>query len=214
MSISLASFSLFGASFAMTQLLQDAHGYSALEAGAAMTPLALGLVLGAGSSMKLVERVGTTRVVTAGLLGLTALLVTSLLWTADMPYAPIGLWFFGVALTLGWIMGPATDSVMGSVPEEKSGVGSAMNDVTPQVAGALTTSSATSSTRRRRGARSTTTTRSRPATRRYRRASRASSPRRSAPRRPRSGTFSTPAPSTSSTRTATPPTVSTSRPAA
>jgi len=36
-------------------------------------------------------------------------------------------------------MGPATDSVMGAVPEEKSGVASAMNDVTRQVAGALGT---------------------------------------------------------------------------
>ncbi len=139
MSISLASFSLFGAIFAMTQFLQDAHGYSALEAGAAMTPLALGLVVGAGSSVKLVERVGTTRVVTAGLLVLAALLATSLVWTPDMAYLPIGLWLFGTAVALGWIMGPATDSVMGSVPEEKAGVGSAMNDVTRQVAGALGT---------------------------------------------------------------------------
>ena len=56
-----------------------------------------------------------------------------------MAYIGIGLWFFGTALALGWIMGPATDSVMGSVPEEKAGVGSAMNDVTRQVAGALGT---------------------------------------------------------------------------
>jgi EmrB/QacA subfamily drug resistance transporter len=139
LSISLASFSLFGAIFAMTQFLQDAHGYSALEAGAAMTPLALGLVMGAVSATKVSERVGTTKVVVAGLTGLAALLPTSLLWTADMPYWPIGLWFFFAAMALGWIMGPATDSVMGSVPEEKAGVGSAMNDVTRQVAGALGT---------------------------------------------------------------------------
>jgi MFS transporter, DHA2 family, multidrug resistance protein len=139
LSISLASFALFGAIFAMTQFLQDAHGYSALEAGAAMTPLALGLVMGAGSSVKLVARFGTTRVVTAGLLGLAGLLLSSLAWTPDMAYLPIGLWFFATALTLGWVLGPATDSVMGSVPEEKAGVGSAMNDVTRQVAGALGT---------------------------------------------------------------------------
>src|SRR3954454_10978796 len=54
MAISLASFSLFGAIFAMTQFLQDAHGYSALEAGAATVPLAAGLVIGATSSIKLV----------------------------------------------------------------------------------------------------------------------------------------------------------------
>ena len=45
----------------LTQFLQDAHGYSALEAGAAMVPLALGLVVGAGSSIKLVAKLGTTQ---------------------------------------------------------------------------------------------------------------------------------------------------------
>ena len=54
-----------------------------------------------------------------------------------MSYWPLGLWFFGLALSIGWIMGPATDSVMGAVPEEKAGVASAMNDVARQVAGAL-----------------------------------------------------------------------------
>jgi EmrB/QacA subfamily drug resistance transporter len=137
--ISLAFFSLFGAIFALTQFLQDAKGYSALEAGAAMTPLALGLVIGAVSGIKLNERLGTAKVVTAGLLGLSGLLASSLLWSVDMPYWPIGVWFFAIALSMGWIMGPATDSVMGAVPEEKSGVASAMNDVTRQVAGALGT---------------------------------------------------------------------------
>jgi hypothetical protein len=40
---------------------------------------------------------------------------------------------------MGWVMAPATDSVMGAVPAEKSGVASAMNDVTRQVGGALGT---------------------------------------------------------------------------
>ena len=137
--ISLAFFSLFGAIFALTQFLQDAKGYSALEAGAAMTPLALGLVMGAGSGIKLNEKLGTARTVAAGLTGLAVLLASSLFWSVDMPYWPLGLWFFAVALSMGWVMGPATDSVMGAVPEEKSGVASAMNDVTRQVAGALGT---------------------------------------------------------------------------
>ena len=138
-SIGLAFFSLFGSIFALTQFLQDAKGYSALEAGAAMVPLAGGMVLGAVTSIKLNERLGTARVVTAGLLGLGGLLGTSLWWSVDMPYWPLGLWFFAVAVAMGWVMGPATDSVMGAVPEEKSGVASAMNDVTRQVGGALGT---------------------------------------------------------------------------
>ena len=74
LAISLASFALFGAIFALTQFLQDAHGYSALEAGAAMAPIALGLVAGAGSSIKLQERIGTSRVVSGGLVGIGGLL--------------------------------------------------------------------------------------------------------------------------------------------
>jgi EmrB/QacA subfamily drug resistance transporter len=137
--ISIAFFSLFGAIFALTQFLQDAYGYSALEAGAAMTPLAGGLVLGAVSSIKLAARFGTTRIVAFGLVNLGGLLAYSLTWTPDMPYWPLGLFFFAMAVSLGMITGPATDSVMGAVPEEKSGVASAMNDVTRQVAGALGT---------------------------------------------------------------------------
>jgi EmrB/QacA subfamily drug resistance transporter len=137
--LGLASFALFGAIFAMTQYLQDAHGYSALEAGAAMVPIAFGLVAGAGSSVKLGARFGAAPVITAGLMGLAAVLSTSLLWTSDMPYLPIGLTFFAMAVSMGWIMGPATGSVMSSVPEEKAGVASAMNDVTREVAGALGT---------------------------------------------------------------------------
>jgi EmrB/QacA subfamily drug resistance transporter len=139
MAIAFAFFGLFGAIFAMTQFLQDARGYSALEAGAAMVPLAFGLVMGAGSSVKVVARVGTTRVVTIGLVGMATMLATSNLWSADMPYWPIGVWFWGVAFSMGWVMAPCTTSVMGSVPPAKSGVASAMNDVTRQVAGALGT---------------------------------------------------------------------------
>ena len=58
-------------------------------------------------------------------------------WSPSMPYWPIAVWFLALAVSIGWIMGPATNAVMGAVPESKAGVGSAMNDVTRQVAGAL-----------------------------------------------------------------------------
>jgi EmrB/QacA subfamily drug resistance transporter len=137
--IGIQSFALFGAIFAMTQFLQDAHGYSSLQAGGAMVPLAVGLVMGAGSSMKLVARFGTARVASSGLLVMATMLSLSLFWSADMPYWPLGIWFWGVALAMGWVMAPSTASVMGAVPEEKAGVASAMNDVTRQVAGSLGT---------------------------------------------------------------------------
>ena len=96
-------------------------------------------MIGSVSSIRLVERLGTTRVVAAGLAGLAANLAITLAWAPDMGYWLLGGWFFGIALSLGWIAGPATESIMGAVPEEKAGVASAMNDVTRQVAGALGT---------------------------------------------------------------------------
>jgi EmrB/QacA subfamily drug resistance transporter len=139
MGIAFASFALFGSIFALTQYLQYAHGYSALQAGAAMVPIAFGLVSGAGSSTKLVPKLGARKVMAAGLLGLGTMLTLSLLWSAHMTYWPLALWFYGLALSMGWVIAPGTGSVMSAVPASKSGVASAMNDVTRQVGGALGT---------------------------------------------------------------------------
>jgi EmrB/QacA subfamily drug resistance transporter len=135
--VSVAFFSLLGGIFALTQYLQFAHGYSAIEAGALMTPLALGLIAGAGSSNRAVERLGIARVVTAGLLGLAAVLTTTLLFEVDTGAVALLVWFFFAALSMGWIMAPATDAVVGAVPAARSGVASAMNTVARMVSGAL-----------------------------------------------------------------------------
>ena len=128
---------MMGSVFAFTQYLQFAHGYSALEAGAAMLPLALGLVVGSGASNKLVGLFGRAKVIAAGLTGVAVVLGSSLLWTHDMAGALLALVTFGLALSMGLAMAPATDSVMSAVPEAKAGVGSAMSDVSRQVGGAL-----------------------------------------------------------------------------
>ena len=137
LAIGLSSFSLMGAAFVLTQYLQSAHGYSALEAGAAMTPLAVGMLAGAATGQLLDRRFGTRAVGAAGLGGLAVCLLLVLTWTPSTPYIPIGLWFFALAVAISWVMGPCTDAVMGAVPEAKAGVASAMNDLTRQVAGAL-----------------------------------------------------------------------------
>ncbi len=135
--VGLVFFAMMGSVFAFTQYLQFAHGYSALEAGASMLPLALGLVVGSGASNRLVEHVGRPRVIAGGLIGVAAVLSTSLAWTTDMAPSLLGLVTFGLALSMGFAMAPATASVMSAVPEAKAGVGSAMSDVTRQVGGAL-----------------------------------------------------------------------------
>ena len=88
--VSVAFFALLGGIFALTQYLQFAHGYSAIEAGVVMSPMALGLMIGAGSSSKAVRKLGTARVVAAGLTGLAVLLALTNLWAPDT--GPPGSW--------------------------------------------------------------------------------------------------------------------------
>jgi EmrB/QacA subfamily drug resistance transporter len=135
--VSVAFFALLGGIFALTQYLQVAHGYSAIEAGAIMSPMALGLVVGAGSSNRAVMRLGSARVVTVGLIGISTLLASTLLWDPDTSAGWLLAWFFVLALSMGWVMAPATDAVVGAVPAARSGVASAMNTVARMVSGAL-----------------------------------------------------------------------------
>jgi EmrB/QacA subfamily drug resistance transporter len=135
--IGVSFFALFGTIFAFTQYLQFVKGYTPLEAGIRLIPLALGIALGAGRSDHLVRRVGTTRVVAAAMVLVSLLLASFSLLEIDTAYWVLGLIVFFLAFSMGNVMAPSTDAVMGAVPEAKAGVGSAMNDVVRQVAGAL-----------------------------------------------------------------------------
>jgi MFS transporter, DHA2 family, multidrug resistance protein len=137
LTISIIFFSLMAAIFGLTQYLQFVHGFTALEAGATMVPLALGLMASATNSSRLVRHAGTTRVVAAGMTLLAAVLASTMLWSPHMASWVIVVWWFVLGLSMGTVMAPATDAVMGSVPIRKAGVASAMNDVTRQVGGTL-----------------------------------------------------------------------------
>ncbi len=137
LAVSVAFFALFGMVFGFTQYLQLVQGNSALEAGLRTSPIALGLMLGAGVAPRLVVRFGTTTVVVAGLVALALALASMALWTPGTSYAAVGPTIVLVALAMGLIVAPAADAVMGATREAQLGVGSAIHDVTRQLAGAL-----------------------------------------------------------------------------
>ncbi len=94
-------------------------------------------MLGAIASEELVRRFGTTRVVAAGLVIMTATMPLVLLWEANTSYLVIGPIVAMIALGVGLVFAPASEAVMGAVETAKAGVGSAMNDMTQMIAGAL-----------------------------------------------------------------------------
>ena len=135
--VSLAFFSMVGFIFGFTQFLQFVQGHTPLAAGIRFLPAAGGFMLGAIASEELVRRFGTTRVVAAGLVIMTATMPLVLLWEVNTSYLVIGPIVATMALGVGLVFAPAAEAVMGAVEARKAGVGSAMNDVTQMLASAL-----------------------------------------------------------------------------
>jgi EmrB/QacA subfamily drug resistance transporter len=136
-SLGLAMFGLVGALFVLTQFLQFNLGYSPLQAGVRMLPMAAAMAVVAPLSSIAVRLAGTKLTIAAGLL-----LIAAGFWQTS--YATISWTYAGIlpSMILGGIGGalviPAVSgSVMSSLPREHTGVGSATNGVSIQVGGAL-----------------------------------------------------------------------------
>ena len=136
-SITVVMFAMFGSLFVLTQLLQFVYGYTALQAGIRMLPIAGAMMVVAPSSAKLVERVGTKLVVGTGM----AIIAVGLVLTGNLSpadgYGPVAFAMVVLATGMALVMAPATEAIMGSLPPAKAGVGSAVNDTTRELGGAL-----------------------------------------------------------------------------
>ena len=136
-SVALVTFGLFGALFVLTQYLQFSLGYSALQAGVRVLPAAGAIAVIAPLSAAAVRVIGTKLTAAAGLLAIAAGLwqvsasSTATTYTGILP----GLILLGVGA--GLAIPSATESVMGSLPAEHTGVGSATNGAFLQTGGAL-----------------------------------------------------------------------------
>jgi EmrB/QacA subfamily drug resistance transporter len=135
--VSLTFFSLFGALFVLTQYLQSVHGYSPLKAGALLIPQSLVMMVVAPSSAYVTQRLGNKLVVGFGLVTVAVSLAGFVALGASSPLWQIIALTVLMGIGMGNVMAPATDSIMGSLPREKAGVGSAMNDTTRQTGGAV-----------------------------------------------------------------------------
>jgi EmrB/QacA subfamily drug resistance transporter len=136
-SVGLVTFGLFGALFVLTQYMQFNLGYTALQAGLRVLPAAGAIAVVAPLSALLVRVAGTKLTAAAGMLTVAAGLwqisgasVTST-YTSMLP----GMILLGIGA--GLVIPSGTSSVMGSLPREHTGVGSATNGTFLQVGGAL-----------------------------------------------------------------------------
>jgi hypothetical protein len=130
-------FGLFGLMFVSTQILQSVLGYDTLGAGLRLLPLPAMFVVFAQTSVRVAARVGTKLVVTAGLVIAATGLGVGATFDGDSGYGVLAVALSLTGIGMGCTMAPAIESIMGSVPRQRAGVASAVNDTTRLTAGAI-----------------------------------------------------------------------------
>jgi EmrB/QacA subfamily drug resistance transporter len=134
----LGVFGLLGALFVMTQFLQFDLGLSPLQAGVRILPMAGVLVVCAVLSPLVARTIGTKGTVATALAAVAGgLWQISAASTGATSYGDVVLGLLLIGLGAGLLLPTATNSVVGSVPQGDSGIGSAINTMALQVGGAI-----------------------------------------------------------------------------
>ena len=133
----LVSFALFGLLFVVPQYLQLVRGFDAFGTGVRLLPLIGGLVIGAPSGERIAGRIGPRVPVAGGLLLVAGGLALGATTGTTTGYAFAATWLALVGLGFGLAMAPAMDAVMGALPPERSGSGTAITQALRNAAGAL-----------------------------------------------------------------------------
>ncbi|THA29671.1 DHA2 family efflux MFS transporter permease subunit [Streptomyces sp. A1277] len=135
--IALVFFALMGVTFFSAFYMQSVRGWSALQSGLLILPLAVAQMLFAPRARLVVARFGARAVCTVGMLAVALGLAAFALFEADTPVWVMCVVFFVQGTGMAHVMPPVTVAVMQALPREKAGSGSAVNNTFRQVGGAL-----------------------------------------------------------------------------
>jgi EmrB/QacA subfamily drug resistance transporter len=135
--ITTSFFVMFGWFFLLSLYLQFVRGYSPLEAGLATLPLPPMFIIFSPRSAAIAARIGSGRTIALGFMLVGAGMAVLAPVTPDTPYPVLALALALMGAGMAITAAPATTSIMSAVPMSKAGVGSAVNDTTRELGGAL-----------------------------------------------------------------------------
>jgi EmrB/QacA subfamily drug resistance transporter len=135
--IGLVFFALMGVTFFSVFYTQSVRGYSPLQTGLLMLPLAAAQLIFAPRARLVVDRFGNRATTTGGMLLIAAMLVAFATLEADTPIWLLEVIFFLMGTGMAHIMTPTSVVIMQALPREKAGSASALSNTFRQVGGAL-----------------------------------------------------------------------------
>ena len=136
--MAITVFALMGSLFFLSQYLQSVLGFSPLAAGLLMLPLALLEAVGALTTARIISRLGVKMTLGGSLAASAVGLAVLALGIAPDP----GVWalLIGGGLlssALGVALTAATDSILGTLPVSRAGIGSALDETLQHFGAAL-----------------------------------------------------------------------------
>lgn len=137
LTLTLVFLAMAGVFFSMSQLMQLVMGYSALESSLRTVPLMIPMMFISPLVPSVVKKIGARITITIGLTLTAVAFVIMTTWTKDMTYWYLAGTMLVMMLGISFAMTPGTNILMASVPRNRSGMGSAMNDTTRELGGAL-----------------------------------------------------------------------------
>ena len=135
--IALVFFALMGVTFFAVFYTQSVRGYSPLQTGLLMLPLAAAQLIFAPRARLVVDRFGNRVTTTAGMVVIAAMLAAFATLDADTPIWILEVIFFLMGAGMAHIMTPVSVVIMQALPREKAGSASALSNTFRQVGGAL-----------------------------------------------------------------------------
>lgn len=129
---------MFGLFLVLVQYLQAVLGYSALRAATALLPMAALMMPLSTAGPTIAEKIGFRRTLVTGMLLITGgLVLLALLAEPDGGYLTVLPPILVLGAGIGLTMSPSTAAITSSLPEERQGVASALNDTVRELGGAV-----------------------------------------------------------------------------
>ena len=135
--VAVTFFAMFAVFFFLTLFFQLVQGKSALEAGLMLLPGAFGMMIAAVAAGMLARVVGPKVLIVVSMLGVVVVMLTFTQFDASTSTLVALVWVAAFGIFIGLGEPPLTDTIMAAVPVDDAGIGSALNDVSRELGGAL-----------------------------------------------------------------------------